>query len=296
MTPKTREQHAALILFLYEKAVDNDYHRRLPQGHGARLGMDRALALALFLCRTIPFDIASDAELSGMLVGARMHNGTPRRQCEINFISDALDVAQRAHGPDYVTQEERERIDYLFQVQERGEFFVPGGSPETAKAPARFTGIIGTQKEPTDTPGMSHAWVVIYPEDGSDAIRLTSGQEYGLRPHERVSYAVIEGNSGQRYATAIRPFAPRKPLPNSTYDACGQADGSNPSPRKRGILIRSGRDIFVATQESNHQHWIATAGTFVVQIEEGDSPVVTYRLERNQTGQTFAVDIMPVAG
>ncbi|USN13856.1 hypothetical protein KABACHOK_00190 [Brevundimonas phage vB_BpoS-Kabachok] len=359
MTQKTREQHAALIQYLHDDMMKADYFRSRAS-LSVRDGIVRALELGLKGCLSEgAFCQLAVRELMGLALGARMNNGTPRTQAVVNFIEWAGMIAWCSQGRSYGTPEERKRLDYLFEVQERGEFFISGVTPETVLEPARFTGIVGVQKEPTDTPGMLHSWVVIYPEDGSDAIRLNAGQELGLRRHERVSYAVIEGKSGQRYATAIRPCAPRKPLPNSTYDACGQADGAAPEmengffmhvgdrrfvatiegkarlipiqsattefpngtrvqfrtrfiygcervvtvrPRdqaetsspesKRGILIRSAGQVFVMTQESNYQNWIAVAGDVSFPDTMG---AVTYRLERAADGHLFAVEIEAAA-
>ncbi|USN14552.1 hypothetical protein DOMOVOI_00770 [Brevundimonas phage vB_BpoS-Domovoi] len=358
MTEKTREQHAALIQYLHDDMMKADYFKARAS-LSVRAGIERALELGLKGCQTRgALCQLAVRELMGLALGARMNNGTPRTQAVVNFIEWAGMISWCSQGRSYGSPDERKRLDYLFEVQERGEFFISGVTPETVREPARFTGIVGMQREPSDTPGMTHAWAVIYPEDGSDAIRLSAGQELGLRRHERVSYAVIEGNSGQRYATAIRPCAPRKPLPDSTYDACGQADGAAPEmengfymhvgdrrfvaaiegkarlipiqsattefpngtrvrfstrlvygcervvtvqprdpvetsilERKRGILIRSAGQVFVMTQESNYQNWIAVAGGFYPDT----MGAVTYRLERATDGHLFAVEIEAAA-
>lgn len=121
-----RIRYTELIRFLYRKLVDDDYHSRLPKDGPVHRGLRHARRVATQACRGDYRDGKEcAAELRGLAAGARMHNGTPRTQAQVNFFEDVQRIAWCSMGPGWGSPEDRARVDYLFEVQKRGNFFIP---------------------------------------------------------------------------------------------------------------------------------------------------------------------------
>lgn len=261
MTPKTRQEHADLIQALYKELIGDAYYVKLRPGNHARRALHRAQHLASYLARTVPFSRETDAELSGIFLGAKLRGGTPRAHAEITFIRDVLTVAQHANGPGYVTKDQGRRVERLFQEQARREATATAApSPQSNNA--------------TPEAEMEEG---LYLHDGERRVVVRTGPQPALIP-AKLDLINLANGTRVKFSTHLVYGVERV-----------DRIVAIPEPeRHRGILIWSVGETFVATNDSNYLKWIKTAEPWT-----GDGGAVSYCLDKGDDGKWRAVDIRP---